>query len=317
MASVSPASEVFGDFFALERDPRTSGWYSTGTLCVPVVLLIYLTVTNVMPAVMQKRKQRLPISSAVLFFNGFQCAAHAIVGGLLLIRYLQTGRSLVCEASTFSEDEHSRSILNLMWLYLGLKMLSMLDSLILMSSLKEKRITNANLLNGFLSVVNAWAFLRYGADTHGVAGVVVGCTVDVITYSYFLCSLLGPKVMGVLRPQRINVTRLQLLGTSISMGHYFIAIIGECGYPTTLALLGFSHSGLRFLRLFDFYTEKYILNGSRLGLDWSIIAGLLENCCFAQGNPNQYTEEDEDQDTTCSTSGFRSGFSGPIKPKRG
>ncbi|OQR79044.1 elongation of very long chain fatty acids protein 5-like [Tropilaelaps mercedesae] len=315
------ARDWLDELVHLDRDPRTSQWWSTGYIAVPMALVLYTVAATIVPMVTSERKKRLPISAVVLPYNAIMCASHALVGAMLFIAYQGSGRSFICQDRSFEMNAASSSILNLMWLYLVLKVLSMFDALILLSALKEKRVTNAVVLNGFLSVPTVWWFLRYGADGHGVLGVVVLCLVDALTYSYYLCSMLGPNVTSVVRPHRVNVSRLQLAGTAVAWAHYFIALIAECANPSVLMLVGFAFVGLRFIRLFDFYTEKFVLNGMRLGIDWTIIAGMLENCCFAQGNPNGHEDDDEyatNVNPQTVTSAFRSGYSGPInKPKRG
>ncbi|XP_003744637.1 uncharacterized protein LOC100908841 [Galendromus occidentalis] len=308
------------NLLGLDRDPRTLQWWITGIIPIPAVLVAYTAAATVLPLLMSGRKSRLPISTPVLAaYNGLMCAAHGLVGLLLLYAYQESGRSFVCQDQSFDANPTSALLLKLVWFYSLLKQLSMLDAFILISLIKEKRIANASVLNGYLSVANTWCFLRYGADGQGVPAIVALCLVDSVTYGYFVCSVLGSGVMSVLRPHRVQLTRLQLIGTSLALANYFVALIAECKYPSVLALLGFAHVGMRFVRLFDFYTEKFVLNGVRLGLDWTIIAGILENCCFAQGNPSGQQDDDDDYPTKAAPStGFRNGFSGPItKPKRG
>lgn len=321
-AELSPVRDWLDDIVHLDRDPRTAQWWSTGYIAVPATLILYSIAATAVPLVMGNHKKRLPISALVLPYNALMCVSHALAAALLFNAYQGSGRSFVCQHRSFETSSASSSILNLMWLYLVLKMLSMFDALILLSYLKEKRVTNAVVLNGFFSVSTVWWFLRYGADGHGVPGVVILCLVDALTYAYYLCSMLGPRVKSVVRPLRVHVSRIQLIGTAAAWAHYFIALIAECANPGVLILVGFAFVGLRFLRLFDFYTEKFVLNGMRLGFDWSIIAGMLENCCFAQGNPNGQNDDDDNDYVTNTgpqvTSGFRNGYSGPIhKPKRG
>lgn len=244
----------------LRTDPRTLGWpLVDNKVFIAVTLVSYVyTVKIGGPHFMKDRKPFNNLKPAILLYNASMVLLNIFFGTSFLFKtYIGGGYNIVCQGIDFdARDETTMSFLRLTWWYVLVRIADFLDTIFFVLRKKDSHVTFLHVSHHTMVVFTGWFALGHGADGQVALGLIINCYVHVLMYSYYFLSLLGPSVRQYLWWKRY-LTQLQMIQFLVMIGHGIIALVMDCGYPKSHALIGLPQVLLVLCLFLNFYYKSY------------------------------------------------------------
>ncbi|XP_064482745.1 very long chain fatty acid elongase 7-like [Ornithodoros turicata] len=241
-----------------KADPRTRDWYPVGdpVFITTVVGGYFLFIYVIGPQLMASRKP-LPLVPLIKIYNIFMVVANAFFCYQFLANsYLFGNYNLVCQGMSYSTDERSLNIVYYGYFYFFVRVLDFLDTIFFVLRKKFDHITRQHVSHHSLVVLNGWLFLTLGCDGQTLFGVCLNTLIHVVMYSYYFLAACGPEYRKYIWWKK-HLTTAQIVQHILIIGHGFITLFYDCGYPRFLLYVAMPQGMLGLALFINFYFFEY------------------------------------------------------------
>ncbi|KAM7287933.1 elongation of very long chain fatty acids protein AAEL008004-like [Ixodes scapularis] len=239
-------------------DPRTRDWYPVGdpVFITGIVSSYFLFIYVFGPQLMASRKP-LPIKALINVYNVFMVVSNAFFAYQFFANsYLYGGYHPLCQGMSYSTDKHSLNIMYYGYFYLFVRIADFLDTVFFVLRKKYDHITRQHVWHHALVVINGWLFLTLGCDGQTLFGVTMNCSIHVIMYTYYFLAACGPEYKKYIWWKK-HLTTAQIVQHVLIIGHGFITLFYDCGYPRYLLLMAMPQGMLGLALFINFYFFEY------------------------------------------------------------
>ncbi|XP_037937007.1 elongation of very long chain fatty acids protein AAEL008004-like [Teleopsis dalmanni] len=241
------------------KDPRTESVFIGSPQFIFSILSIYtIYVLYLGPKIMANRSPR-NIKGILLLYNFAQVALNGILAVWSLYRLiiLRPYDSLLCMTVQKDNTEAASVELRIVYSYLLLKMLDLMDTVFFVLRKSTKQITFLHVYHHIMVALGSFLYARYSPGGHVLMISILNSIVHVVMYFYYLMSALRLKYFNVAGLKKY-ITQLQLLQFVIFVISFGITLFIECDYQLWAKIWGCFQSVFVLLLFLNFYLKSYL-----------------------------------------------------------
>ncbi|XP_037937008.1 elongation of very long chain fatty acids protein F-like [Teleopsis dalmanni] len=205
------------------------------------------------------KRNPMNIKSMILMYNFAQVVLNGILAfwGLYRLIVLRPYDSLLCMTIQKDNTEAASVELRIVYSYLLLKMLDLMDTVFFVLRKSTKQITFLHVYHHIMVALGSFLYARYSPGGHILVILILNSIVHVVMYFYYLMSALRLKYFNVDGLKRY-ITQIQIIQFVIYIISYGITLFIECDYQLWAKMWGCFQSVFVLLLFLNFYLKSYL-----------------------------------------------------------
>nr|XP_040231391.2 elongation of very long chain fatty acids protein AAEL008004 [Anopheles coluzzii] len=222
---------------------------------VGMVLTYLAWVLIIGPTYMRDRKP-MQLTNTLFYYNLGQVLLSAYMFYEHLMAGWARGYSLTCQPVDYSDDQLSRRMFNLCYIYYLSKLSEFADTVFFVLRKKKSQISYLHLYHHSLTPIEAWILTKFLAGGNATLPNIINNFVHTLMYLYYMLSAMGPRYQKYLFWKQF-LTELQIAQFVICIGHAINALLTDCAFPKFITFLLLCNASIFFVLFMNFYLENY------------------------------------------------------------
>ncbi|XP_050097079.1 elongation of very long chain fatty acids protein AAEL008004-like [Anopheles aquasalis] len=222
---------------------------------IGMVLTYLVWVIIIGPTYMRDRKP-MQLTNTLFYYNLGQVLLSAYMFYEHLMAGWARGYSLTCQPVDYSDDQLSRRMFNLCYIYYLSKLSEFADTIFFVLRKKKSQITYLHLYHHSLTPIEAWILTKFLAGGNTTLPNIINNFVHTLMYFYYMLAAMGPRYQKYLWWKKY-MTEIQIAQFVICIGHAIIALVTDCSYPKFVTFLLLCNASIFFVLFMNFYVQNY------------------------------------------------------------
>ncbi|XP_058054891.1 elongation of very long chain fatty acids protein AAEL008004-like [Anopheles bellator] len=223
------------------------------TLGMVLTYLVWVVIIG--PTYMRDRKP-MQLTNTLFYYNLGQVLLSAYMFYEHLMSGWARGYSLTCQPVDYSDNQLSRRMFNLCYIYYLSKLSEFADTVFFVLRKKKSQISYLHLYHHSLTPIEAWILTKFLAGGNTTLPNIINNLVHTLMYFYYMLSAMGPRYQKYLWWKKY-MTEIQIAQFVICIGHAINALISDCSYPKFVTFLLLCNASIFFVLFMNFYMENY------------------------------------------------------------
>ncbi|XP_035788882.1 elongation of very long chain fatty acids protein AAEL008004-like [Anopheles albimanus] len=222
---------------------------------IGMVLTYLVWVIIIGPTYMRDRKP-MQLTNTLFYYNLGQVLLSAYMFYEHLMAGWARGYSLTCQPVDYSDDQLSRRMFNLCYIYYLSKLSEFADTIFFVLRKKKSQITYLHLYHHSLTPIEAWILTKFLAGGNTTLPNIINNFVHTLMYFYYMLAAMGPRYQKYLWWKKY-MTEIQIAQFVICIGHAIVALVTDCSYPKFVTFLLLCNASIFFVLFMNFYVQNY------------------------------------------------------------